>query len=392
LAEASAVPGPGRILTTHAGSLPRPKALVRLYADRHVGKPVDAALLAAEGEKATRWVVERQREAGIDIANNGEQVREAFFIYVARRLSGFGGQAPRRPWGDLASYPEFAEQSRQMFAAKTMVSNRTPPTAVGEVRHVAPEVNEAEILGFKAALGELGGGFADAFITAPSPGVIVAAMQNRYYPDRQAYLDAVADALRVEYEAAIRHGLVLQIDAPDLAMERHILFADEPLEVYLGFVRDVVATLNRALDGLPPERVRLHVCWGNYEGPHDRDVALREVLPILLGAKVGGLVLPFANPRHQHEVKLLKELPLGPAQYLVAGVIDTLTNFVEHPEVVAERLERAADAVGDPARVIAGTDCGFDTAAGMGRVTADVVWAKLRAMREGADLASRRLF
>jgi 5-methyltetrahydropteroyltriglutamate--homocysteine methyltransferase len=381
-----------RILTTHAGSLPRPPALVELYARRQKGEAVDETLLAAEGAAATRWVLERQREAGINIAGNGEQLREGFFIYLARRLSGFGGAAPRKPWGDLGRYPEFAAQSGAMFAAKTMVSNRAPPAAVAEVRHAAPEANEAELRVFEEALAEMGDGFADRFMTAPSPGVVVAAMQNRFYPDRHAYLDAAAAAMRVEYEAAVRHGLMLQIDAPDLAMERHISFVDEPLEAYLEFVADVVAAMNKALLGLPPERVRLHVCWGNYEGPHDLDVELAEVLPILLRANVGGLVLPFANPRHQHEIKVLRDLPLRSGQYLVAGCIDTLTNFVEHPEVVAERLERAAEAVGDPARVMAGTDCGFDTAAGMGRVTSDVVWAKLNSLSEGAALASRRLF
>jgi 5-methyltetrahydropteroyltriglutamate--homocysteine methyltransferase len=172
--------------------------------------------------------------------------------------------------------------------------------------------------------------------------------------------------------------LILQIDAPDLAMERHVHYGDQPLDVFLDFSRRVVARINRAIEGLPRERVRLHVCWGNYEGPHDRDVAMREVLPVLLEANVGGFMLPFANPRHQHEIDVLREIPLKPDQYLIAGVIDTLTNFIEHPEVVAQRLERAVEAVGDASRVLAGTDCGFDTSAGMGRVTADVVWAKLK--------------
>ena len=383
--------GPSRILTTHAGSLPRPPALVQLYAERQHGKPVDETRLEAEGRAATRWVLERQREAGIDIPNNGEQLREAFFIYVARRMSGFGGSTPRKPWGDIIDFPEFAEASKQAFAAKTWVSNRAPPAAIGEIRHIAPEANAAEIAAFETALQGLDG-FQDRFITAPSPGIVVAAMNDEHYGDRKAYLAAVAAALRVEYEAAIRHGLILQIDAPDLAMERHILFRDEPLDTYLDFVTDVVDSLNQALANLPRERVRLHVCWGNYEGPHTRDVALAEVLPRLLAADVGGLVLPFGNPRHQHESAVLRDIPLNPDQYLVAGVIDTLTNFVEHPEVVAERLERAAAAIGDPARLLAGTDCGFDTSAGMGRVTSDVVWAKLRALREGADVAGGRLF
>ena len=382
----------GRILTTHAGSLPRPKDLVDLYAKRSGGEIIDDDLLMREASAATRAAVTKQLEVGIDIPNNGEQAREAFFLYVQRRMSGFGGQAPRKPWGDLLNYPEFSEASGLSFSSKTMVSNRNPATAIGEVRHIAPEANLAEINDFKSALKEAGGNFTDTFMTAPSPGMITIAMQNRYYKTDSDYLDDVAEALRVEYEAAVNNGMILQIDAPDLAMERHMAFYEQPLEEFISFVRGVVVRINRVLRNIPKERVRMHVCWGNYEGPHDCDVALREILPFLLEANVGGLMLSFANPRHSHEVKVLKDIPIGPDQYIVAGVIDTLTNFVEHPEVVAERIERAAECIGDPTRVLAGTDCGFDTAAGMGRVTADVVWAKLRALREGAEIASRRLF
>jgi 5-methyltetrahydropteroyltriglutamate--homocysteine methyltransferase len=382
----------GRILTTHAGSLPRPKALTELYARRAAGEPVDAQRLAAEGRAAVRWVLARQREAGIDVPNNGEQTREAFFRYVTRRMTGFGGRWARKPWADVARYPEFAEQNRAYFAGKTWVTNREPPTAVAEVRYGDRGELDAELADFRGALGEAGGGFAEAFITAPSPGVVVSAMRNDFYPSDRDYLAAAAEALRIEYEAAAAAGLVLQIDAPDLAMERHIAFVDRPLSEYLAFVEGVVTAIDGALRNVPRAQARLHVCWGNYEGPHDLDVALAEVLPVLLQANVGAVVLPFANPRHQHEVDVLKRLPLAADQALIAGVIDTTTNYVEHPEVVAERLLRAAEAVGDPRRVLAATDCGFDTSAGMGRVASDVVWAKLKAMRDGADLASRRLF
>jgi 5-methyltetrahydropteroyltriglutamate--homocysteine methyltransferase len=218
------------------------------------------------------------------------------------------------------------------------------------------------------------------------------AMKNQHYDGFDAYLEALTDALRVEYRAAIDAGLMLQIDAPDLALERHVSFADRPVSDFVSFVRKVIAQINRALDGIPRDRVRLHVCWGNYESPHDRDVPLRDIAEAILEADVGAFMMPFANPRHQHEIKVFEDFPLAPDQSLLVGVIDTTTNFVEHPEVVAERLERAAEAIGDPARIMAGTDCGFDTSAGMGRVTADVVWAKLRAMRDGADLAASRLF
>jgi 5-methyltetrahydropteroyltriglutamate--homocysteine methyltransferase len=264
--------------------------------------------------------------------------------------------------------------------------------AIGPVAYTAPEANLAEIETFKAALDAAGGEFADAFMTAPSPGIIAAAVKNDYYDSDDDYLDALANALKIEYEAAVEHGLLLQIDAPDLALERHVSFADRPVADFVAFVERIVAKINQALGNVPRERTRLHVCWGNYESPHDQDVALREILPAILTADVGAIMLPFANPRHQHEIKVFRDLGLAPDQSLIAGVIDTCTNFVEHPEVVAERLERAAEAVGDPARIIAGTDCGFDTSAGMGRLTADVVWAKLRALSEGAAIASRRLF
>jgi 5-methyltetrahydropteroyltriglutamate--homocysteine methyltransferase len=201
----------------------------------------------------------------------------------------------------------------------------------------------------------------------------------------------LGQALRVEYEAIVGAGFLLQIDAPDLALERHVSFQDRPLGDFIDFAERVVATINQALENIPADRVRIHACWGNYEAPHDCDVDLHDILPAISQAKVGGWVLPFANPRHAHEYRCLKDLPLGDGQVVVAGVIDPLTNFVEHPEVVADRLERVVQVVGDPTRVLAGTDCGFDTSAGRGRVAEDVVWAKLQAMAEGARIASRRL-
>lgn len=381
-----------RILTTHAGSLPRPSRLVQLYAHRVNGEPVDEGLLAAEGDAATRAVVASQREAGIDVPSDGEQVREGFFLYVQRRMSGFGGRWERRPSREFDAYPAFAERRRQALATTTGVTNFSPPMAVGPIRYEDRAANAAEIAGFKAALAAAGHGFADAFITAPSPGIVAMAMKNQYYPDDHAYLSDVAQALKVEYQAAIEAGLLLQIDAPDLALERHLTYADRPVADFVGFVDRVVATINTAIAGLPRDRIRLHVCWGNYEGPHDHDVDLRDILPSILQADVGTFMLPFANPRHQHEIKVFRDIPLAKDQSLIVGCIDTQTAYVEHPEVIADRLERAAGMIGDPARIQAGTDCGFDTSAGMGRVTADIVWAKLRSLREGADLAAERLF
>ena len=380
------------IPTTHAGSLPRPPDLTGLYARRARGEAVDAGALAAAGREATHGIVARQIEAGITIGNNGEQQREGFFLYVQHRMSGFGGSWKRPGRRDVFRYPGLVREYETFLRARgEAVSNMEPPMNLGAVRYVEPALLEDECETFRRALDGASGGFAEPFMTAPSPGIVVSAMKSSHYAEREAYLADVAEALRVEYEAVAARGWLLQVDAPDLAMERHFLFADEPLCVFQDWVELVVAALNGALANVPRERVRLHVCWGNYEGPHDLDVELRDVLPILLKADVGGLVLPFANPRHQHEVEELGRCPLAADQYLVAGVIDTTTNYVEHPETVAERLERAARAVGDPARIQAGTDCGFDTSAGMGRVPEDVVWAKLRTMAEGARVASERL-
>jgi 5-methyltetrahydropteroyltriglutamate--homocysteine methyltransferase len=380
-----------RILTTHTGSLPRPPDLVRLYVERARGHAVDAAELDRLGKRALGDVIDRQIEAGIDIGNNGEQQREAFFLYVRHRMSGFGGSWKRWPRGDVERYPLLKEQMAKLLAAREAVSNMDPPKATGEVRYVDDRELRAEISDFRAALDQRPGAFVEPFLTAPSPGIIAAAVKNEYYDSEEAYLLALAAALRIEYEAIVDGGFLLQLDCPDLALERHLSYQDRPLAEFLGFVERVVATINAAIAKIPRDKVRLHVCWGNYEAPHDRDVPLEHILPLLQKANVGGFVLPFANPRHQHEWRVLQKFPLTDDQVIVAGVIDDLTAFVEHPETVADRLENVARAVGDPTRVIAGTDCGFDTSAGMGRVTEDVVWAKLAAMAEGAKIASERL-
>jgi len=387
-----------RILTTHTGSLPRPAALTELYVRRSRSEAVDATELDSLGKAALAEVVRKQRAAGIDIGNNGEQQREAFFLYVQRRMSGFGGGWTRRPMADIVRYPGYAAAAGVDDTGKRVVSNRGRlPQAVGEVRYLDRALIEAECADFRAALdalagGAAGGGFAEPFMTAPSPGIIASAMANAWYDTEDAYLAALGEALRVEYETIVQAGFLLQIDAPDLALERHVSYQDRPLADFVAFAERVVATINAALVNVPRDRVRMHVCWGNYEAPHDCDVELREILPAIRQAQVGGFVLPFANPRHAHEHRCLAELPLDADQVIVAGVIDPLTNFVEHPEVVADRIQAVVRAVGDPSRVIAGTDCGFDTSAGRGRVADDVVWAKLAALRDGARIASRRLF
>ena len=308
-------------------------------------------------------------------------------------MSGIGGQGDRAPFADIESYPKFKEERARFLAAREAVSNVAHlPKCIGPISYIGKAELDAECAAFKAAYAAHGQGAAAPFFTAASPGILASIVKNEHYASFEAYLDAVAAALRVEYETIVGNGFQLQIDAPDLALERHVMFGKRPLADFQQFVETVVAAINKALVNIPRDRVRLHVCWGNYEGPHDHDVPFADILPILLKAKVGGLYVPFANPRHAHEYKVLRRLPLAQDQVMIAGVIDTVTNYIEHPEVVADRLERIAEAVGDPARVLAGTDCGFDTSAGMGRVAEDIVWAKLASMVEGARLASQRLF
>jgi 5-methyltetrahydropteroyltriglutamate--homocysteine methyltransferase len=380
-----------RILVTHAGSLPRPRALNALLASRSRGEPVDARELARVTDAATRHAVAQQLACGVDVGNDGEQPRESFVTHVRERMSGFRGKSRRPVMRDLELFTSFLALEAPKFQ-RDMVNLMSAPRAEGEVRYADAGPLERELAGYRRALAEARGAFVESFWTSPSPGIVACALENAHYPSLEAYVDAVAAALRTEWELILGAGFVLQIDAPDLAMERHTLFADRPFADFLRFVEHVLAAIGRTLEGLPRERVRLHVCWGNYEAPHVLDVALEEILPRLLEAKVGGLVLAMANPRHAHEHRVLARHAFPKDWLLVAGVIDTTTNYVEHPELVAERIEQAAAAIGDPRRVLAGTDCGFATAAGLGEVAEEVAFEKLRALRAGAELATRRLF
>jgi 5-methyltetrahydropteroyltriglutamate--homocysteine methyltransferase len=381
-----------RILTTHTGSLPRPRELTELYAARLRGEAVDAATIARAGREAVRAAVRNQLRTGVDVINNGEQERESFFLYLRERLTGLGGSWQRPPRADVERYPGYKELLGRMASLSPISPFRGMPQALGEVRYDAPETIALECATLKDVLAESGERYSEAFMSAPSPGILFTAIQNKHYDTDEAYMAALGRAVQVEYETIARSGFVLQLDAPDLGIERHMTFADKPLSVFLEFVELVVETINRALESVPRDRVRMHVCWGNSASPHDCDVPLKEILPILLKARVSGLVLPFASPRHAHEIKSFKELPLGEDQLLVVGVIDQLSNVIEHEEAIADRLELAARMIGDPRRMLAGVDCGFDTTAGTGGVAADVVWAKLASMVKGAGIASERLF
>jgi 5-methyltetrahydropteroyltriglutamate--homocysteine methyltransferase len=306
-------------------------------------------------------------------------------------MTGFGGTSTRPIMADLSRYPGSLERRRQAMGTDERVDLLRAPKAIADVRYVNEVPIAQECSQLAHLLNESIGGFGEAFISSPSPGIIASGMQNDHYQDLESYVDAVAVALHTEYTAIAAAGFILQIDAPDLALERHTLFQDKPLSEFLEFVRIVVAAINRALEGILPEQVRLHVCWGNYEGPHDCDVSLEEIWPDVSKINAGAVMLSMANPRHAHEYRLFEDPDFLGDRLLIPGVIDTTTNYVEHPQVVADRIERIAQAVGDPRRIIAGTDCGFETSAGSKMVIEEVVWAKLRSLAEGAAIASERL-
>ena len=379
-----------RILTTHVGSLPRPPALRDLLVRQDRGEIIDAAVLAREAEAAISHVVDKQLEAGIDVGNDGEQPRVGFSTYPARRMSGFGGESQRRLSRDLADHPDYAARLARLRTGAARISNA--PQAVAEVTYtdLGEAVAECEL--FERAASARRGGFAESFMTAASPGVIATIMLDAYYGSHERYLRALAREMRKEYELIVARGFVLQLDCPDLAMERARFFQDEPLDRFLAAVALHVDAINEAVAAIPPDRIRLHLCWGNYDGPHTHDVPLEPLLPLIYRARVGALSLPLASPRHQHELRAFRRHPLPDGMLFLPGVIDSTTNVVEHPEVVADRIVAAAEAVGDRTRVLAGVDCGFGTFAGSQLVEESVVWAKLRTLRQGADLATTRLW
>jgi 5-methyltetrahydropteroyltriglutamate--homocysteine methyltransferase len=371
----------GRVLTTHTGSLPRPPALAERMLEYSNGTEKNPPGLWAEVASATRDVVARQANVGIDIISDGEYGKASYSGYVKERLSGFDGE-PRNFFGHLRDQQQFPD----------WVRSSTPrvvyPTCNGPVALKDPSAVRRDIANLKAALADVS--VTDVFMSAASPGVVDTFMPNMYYPSDEEFLRAIGAAMRDEYQAIVQAGFVLQVDCPDLAMSRQSRFADLSRDEFRDVARMHIRVLNEALRGLPRERVRLHVCWGNYEGPHTNDIPLADILDVVLEAEVGAISIEAANPRHAHEWKLFRTLELPAGMHLIPGVIDTCTNYVEHPEVVAERIARFVDVLG-PERVIAGTDCGFGTSVGPRHVAPSVAWAKLESLVAGAAIASREI-
>jgi 5-methyltetrahydropteroyltriglutamate--homocysteine methyltransferase len=376
-----------RILTTHVGSLPRSEAITDLLIRREAGEAIDPKKMADELDRSVAEVVGKQAESGIDVGNDGEQQRVAFQTYMAARMSGYGGESKRRVGKDFVEHPDLVQTFMRRFVTRAKISNA--PQAIADVKYTDMGPIKDEIARFKK---QAGSKFAETFMTAPSPGIVATTLMNAHYDSHEAYVNALATELRKEYMAIHEAGIILQVDAPDLAMERVMNFQDETDEGFVKIAEMHLAAINKACEGIPRDRWRLHICWGNWEGPHVYDIALSKVLPVFYQAKAGALSIEFANPRHQHEYAAFKKHPFPKDMILIPGVIESTSNFVEHPEVVAGRIEQAVAAVGDRERVIASTDCGFGTFAGREWVAASIVWPKLKTMREGADLASQRLW
>jgi 5-methyltetrahydropteroyltriglutamate--homocysteine methyltransferase len=374
-----------RFLTTHTGSLPRPDDLIRMMYAKEEGVPVDGAALAARIRSAVAEVVEKQVASGIDLVNDGEMSKPSYATYIKDRLAGFGGPGNSFVYQDLADFPRLAQRvfgdpgrsRRKTPACNAPISVRDPDAAETDVDNLTSAIKRANAAG--------------AFMSAASPGVVSLFFRNDHYPSREAYLHAIAEAMRHEYDAITKAGIVLQIDCPDLAMGRHIQYADLSLAEFRKRAAEHIEALNHAVAGIPPEQMRLHLCWGNYDGPHHYDVALAEIIDVIFTAKPSGLSFEAANPRHAHEWALFERVKLPDGKVLIPGVIESKSNFIEHPELIAQRIGRYANLVGRE-NVIAGSDCGFGTWVGQAAVDPQVVWAKLAAMAEGARLASKQFW
>ncbi len=375
-----------RILTTHVGSMPRPQDVVDMLFAQDRDELEDQAVFDATMRRAVSDIVARQMEAGVDLVSDGEMSKISYATYIRHRLSGFEiGDAPRATPKDLDDYPGF----RDRLAQQGGTPKYHRPICTGAIAVKDTSALDRDIANFKAALAERGA--VGGFLNAASPGVIAVFQPNEYYPDDDAYLEALAEAMRAEYEAIVAAGLLLQVDCPDLAMGRHIKFRDLSDEAFLVRAEKQIEALNYALANVPAESIRMHVCWGNYEGPHTQDIPMRKIINIVLKARPRAILFEGANPRHAHEWTAWRDADIPDDKVLIPGVLDTTTNFVEHPELVAERIERFAHIVGRE-RVIAGTDCGFGTFAGFGAVHPSITFAKLTSLAQGAAIASERLW
>jgi 5-methyltetrahydropteroyltriglutamate--homocysteine methyltransferase len=374
-----------RILTTHTGSLPRPENFLPILEEKEGGKLRDAAAFDARLRQAVAEIVRAQIEAGVDIVNDGEVGKPSYATYVKDRLSGFEGEAEPLAIADLQDFPEYGER----FMRQGVMETLKRPACTGPVTYKDRKAVATDVANLKNALAQ--STTTEAFMSAASPGVISIFLANHHYKSHEAYLAAVADAMMVEYVAIYEAGFILQVDCPDLAMGRHIQFPDASLAEFRKRVELHVEALNHALTGIPADRVRIHLCWGNYEGPHHRDVPLADIIDIVLKARGAGISYEAANPRHEHEWAVFKNVKLPEGKVLIPGVIDSTNNFIEHPELIAQRLCNLAGVVGRE-NVIAGSDCGFATLASYSPVDPKITWAKFRAMAEGAKIASQRLW
>jgi 5-methyltetrahydropteroyltriglutamate--homocysteine methyltransferase len=371
-----------RIRTTHVGSLPRPAELIRTMFAKQEGVPVDPAALEALTRQAVADVVAKQLDAGVDVVSDGEMGKPSYVTYIADRLDGFGGTSQPLTYADLVDFPALREK---VFGDPGRSRRRTPacdgPIAVRDA-----DAARMDIEHMTAALPS----GATGFMNAASPGVIALFFRNDHYPSREEYVYAIAEAMRVEYEAIAEAGLIVQIDCPDLGMGRHIQFADATLEDFRGEARLNIEALNHASANIAPDRMRMHVCWGNYEGPHHCDVPFADIVDLVFTARPHAIAFEAANPRHAHEWQIFEDVALPDGKVLIPGVIESKSNFIEHPELIAQRIERYARLVGAE-NVMAGSDCGFGTWVGQAAVDPDVTWAKLAALAEGAAIASDRL-
>ncbi len=374
-----------RILTTHVGSLPRSERVAELIFARELGTSYDQAEFDNTMADAVGTVVKRQVESGVDLVSDGEQSKISYATYIKDRITGFDGDSLRRTPKDLELFPSFMKR----LASSGGTPNYRRPRCVDAIAPKTLEPLAADIKHFHAAIQATPA--TGTFMNAASPGVIALFQPNEYYPSHEAYLEALAEAMRPEYEAIVAAGLTLQLDCPDLGLGRHMMFKDKTEQEYVALAHQHVEAMNHALRNIPAEKVRMHICWGNYEGPHHCDAPMDVVLPIALRAKPQALLFESANPRHAHEWTVFRDSKIPDDKILVPGVLDSVTNFIEHPLLVAERIMRFADIVGRD-RVIAGTDCGFSTFAGFGNVDAEIVYAKLGALTEGAAIASKRLW